>query len=126
MNALLPKRAQRKVDERSMHSEVPEFRRVKRAYAARLIHSALTNERGSALLELIEYDDGHFRVVFAASYFQVQAGQAGPSKSQWNTLKKKLKRRDRTIFIFRDHGAVDAFAADSAVRYYLDFGFMRY
>lgn len=109
-----------------MNSDLPDFRRVKRAYAARLIHRALTNERGSALLELIDYDDGHFRVVFAASYFQVHAGQAGPSKSQWNTLKKKLKRRDRTIFVFRDHGALHASAADSAVRYYLDIGFMRY
>jgi len=109
-----------------MKSDLPEFRRVKRAYAARLIHSALTNERGSALLELIEYDDGRFRVVFAASYFQVQAGKKGPSKSQWSTLKKKLKRRDRTIFVFRDHGAVNTSASDSAVHYYLDFGFMRY
>ena len=111
-----------------MNSELPEFRRVKRAYAARVIHSALTNERGSALLELIESDDGRFRVVFAASYFQIQSGQAGPSKSQWNTLKKKLKRRDRTIFVFREHGVLDASAAGSARRYcyYLDIGFMRY
>lgn len=96
-----------------------------RAYAARLIHSALSNERGSALLELIEYDDRHFRVVFAASYFQPAAGHGGPSKSQWNTLKKKLKRRDRTVFIFRDHGMLEASAADTTVKYFLDFGFMR-
>lgn len=109
-----------------MNSELPDFRPVKRSYAARLFHGALSNERGSALLELLAYDDRHFRVVFAASYFQIQPGQAGPSKSQWNTLKKKLKRRDRTIFVFREHGAVDTSATDSTVRYYLDFGFMRY
>lgn len=108
-----------------MQSEVPIFRRVKRAYAARLIHSVLSNERGSALLELIEYDDRHFRAVFAVSYFQPVAGQVGPSKSQWNTLKKKLKRRDRTVFVFRDHGKLETPADETVVRYFLDFGFMR-
>ena len=108
-----------------MKTELPDFRRVKRAYAARLIHGALSNERGSALLELKEYDDRRFRAVFAASYFQIQPGKTGPSKSQWNTLKKKLKRRDRTVFIFREHGTLDASATDAALRYYLDFGFMR-
>ena len=109
-----------------MQSEVPEFRAVKRAYAARLIHSALTNERGAALLELVEHDDRHFRAVFAASYFQPSAGRESPSKSQWSTLKKKLKRRDRSIFIFREHGKLAAASADKSVRYYLDFGFMRF
>jgi len=113
-----------------MQSDLPTFRRVKRAYAARLIHSALTNERGPALLELIEYDDKHFRAVFAPSYFQPRAGhdgqggKDGPSKSQWTTLKKKLKRRDRSIFVFRAHGELDGDAAAAAGKYFLDFGFM--
>ncbi len=108
-----------------MQSEVPAFRRVKRAYAARLIHSALANERGSALLELIEYDDNHYRAVFAESYFLLRADNETPSKSQWNTLKKKLKRRDRSIFIFRAHGKLEAADAQAKVKYYLEFGFMR-
>lgn len=106
-----------------MQSDLPAFRRVKRAYAARLIHSALTNERGSALLELIEYDDCHFRAVFARSYFQLSAGNDAPSKSQWSTLKKKLKRRDRSIFVFRAHGELEQASAESASNYFLDFGF---
>ncbi len=109
-----------------MQSELPEFRPVKRAYAARLLHSALSNERGAALLELIEYDDRHYRAVFAASYFQPAAGHDGPSKSQWNTLKKKLKRRDRSIFIYREHGILQESAAGKTPRYFLDFGFMRF
>lgn len=108
-----------------MQSELPEFRHVKRAYAARLIHSVLTNERGSALLELVAYDDHHFRVIFASSYFQLAEGNEAPSKSQWNTLKKKLKRRDRTIFVFRAHGLLDNADAGNGVKYFLDFGFMR-
>ena len=107
-----------------MHSEIPTFRHVKRSYVARLIHSALSNERGSALLELIEFEDNHFRVVFAASYFQLAAGSDGPSKSQWNTLKKKLKRRDRSIFIYRAHGKLQSAAAESDDKYFLDIGFM--
>ena len=108
-----------------MQSEVPTFRRVKRAYAARLIHNALSNERGSALLELLEYDDRHFRAIFAASYFQLSAGQAAPSKSQWNTLKKKLKRRDRSIFVFRAHGLLKGAPGGTGDQYFLDFGFMQ-
>jgi hypothetical protein len=108
-----------------MQSELPEFRHVKRAYAARLIHSVLTHERGSALLELVAYDDHHFRVIFASSYFQLAEGNEAPSKSQWNTLKKKLKRRDRTIFVFRAHGLLDNTDAGNEGKYFLDFGFMR-
>ena len=108
-----------------MESELPEFRHVKRGYAARLIHSVLTNERGPALLELVAYDDHHFRVIFSSSYFQLAEGNEAPSKSQWNTLKKKLKRRDRTIFVFRAHGELDNTDAGIGSRYFLDFGFMR-
>ena len=107
-----------------MQSQLPEFRHVKRAYAARLIHSVLTNERGPALLELVAYDDHHFRVVFAASYFQLAEGSAAPSKSQWSTLKKKLKRRDRRIFVFRAHGLLDNADTGNGGRCFLEFGFM--
>ena len=108
-----------------MQSDVPTFRRVKRSYAARLIHGALINERGAALLELIEFDDRHYRAVFSRKYFQPTAGHAGPSKSQWNTLKKKLKRRDRSIFVFREHGVLDGPPGGSGSKCFLDFGFLR-
>jgi hypothetical protein len=111
-----------------MTSELPEFRKVKRSYAASLVHGALTGPQGSSLLQLIEFDDCHFRVVFDLKQFQLAEGQRQPSKSQWNTLKKRLKRRDRSIFVFREYGPIDcdsngrALAAHNCL--YLDFGFL--
>lgn len=81
-----------------MTSELPEFRKVKRSYAAALVHGALTGPHGSSLLQLIEFEDHHFRAVFDLKQFQLAEGQQLPSKSQWNSLKKRLKRRDRSIF----------------------------
>ena len=111
-----------------MYGELPQFRRVKRAYAASIVHSVLSGPRGSALLKLTEFEDGHFRAIFAASYFQLAEGNEAPSKSQWNTLKKKLKRRNRSIFAFRDHGEIDCGNIDDGLRssicLFLDFGFL--
>ena len=111
-----------------MNNELPPFRRVKRAYASSIVHSVLAGPGGPALLQLREYDDGHFRAVFSISYFQLTAERTRPSKSQWNTLKKRLKRRDRTIFVFRKYGEIDCPRAAQARRndtcLYLDFGFL--
>ena len=110
-----------------MKNELPPFRRVKRAYAASLIHSVLAGPGGPALLKLQEFDDGHFRAVFSISYFQLAPAKARPSKSQWNTLKKRLKRRDRTIFVFRKYGEIDCRAKQARRNdtcLYLDFGFL--
>ena len=111
-----------------MSSELPPFRRVKRRYAASIIQSALSGPRGPAVLKLEENETGRFRVIFSASFFQLAEGRAQPSKSQWNTLKKRLKRRDRTIFIFRDYGVLDCAEAGTKRRgeicLYLDFAFL--
>ena len=110
-----------------MRNELPAFRKVRRRYAASIVHNALSGPSGSALLQLIEYDDHHFRAVFNLTYFQLAAGSSLPSKSQWDTLKKKLKRRERSIFIFREYGTVDCHARKKATTadtcLYLDFGF---
>ena len=93
-----------------------------------MIQSALSGPCGSALLQLIEFDDHHFRAVFDLEHFQLAPDQPMPSKSQWNTLKKRLKRRDRSIFIFREYGRIDcetdgrALAAKTCL--YIDFGFL--
>jgi len=107
-----------------MPSELPTFRKVKRSYATTLIHSVLTGAEGPALIRLIEYADHHYRAIFADSYFQVAPGKTRPSKSQWNSLKKKLKRRNRHVFVFRKYGAIDCDAAGQAGCLYLDFGFL--
>lgn len=83
---------------------------------------ALANERQSQvtqLVDLIAYEDGHYRAIFKPDYF-VLTGDA-PTKSQWNTLKKHLKRIDDQVFIFKEHGDVPC--GDGERCYYLDFGF---
>ena len=108
-----------------MHDELPAFRKVKRSYAASFIHGVLSGPRGSALRQLIEYDDNHYRAIFAADYFQMTDGRSEPSKSQWSTLKKKIKRRNRSAFIFRQHGGANCQTGDPVERcLYLDFGFL--
>jgi hypothetical protein len=44
-----------------------------------------------------------------------------PSKSQWNGLKKRLKRMDQQVFIFKVHGHQRAGDQNYC---YLDFGFL--
>ena len=88
-----------------MTSDLPVFRKVKHSYSAEPRQLAvLSSPRGAALLRLIEFEDNHFRAIFDQSYFQLQDGKTAPSKSQWSTLKKKFKRRNRSIFVFRAHG----------------------
>ena len=111
-----------------MRNELPQFQKVRRRYAADFINDALSGPRGACLIKLIEYDDHHFRAVFRKSYFELSESAAKPSKSQWNTLKKKLKRRNRRVFVFRDYGTVTcsqyaALGQDQACLY-LDFGFL--
>ena len=111
-----------------MKNELPPFRRVRRGFAASIIQSVLSGPGGAALLKLDEYDDGHFRAVFSIRYFQLADERDLPSKSQWNTLKKRLKRRDRSIFIFRRYGEINCGKAGLKRRgetcLYIDFGFL--
>lgn len=111
-----------------MRDTLPAFRKVKRSYAASFIHNVLSSGRGAALQQLIAYDDNHFRAVFRSTYFVLNAGQRVPSKSQWNTLKKKIKRRNRSAFVFREYGETDCGGqgANEAGEtcFYLDFGFL--
>lgn len=110
-----------------MTKGLPQFRKVKRSYAASIAHGALSSSRGAALLQLLEFDDHHFRAVFDLKHFELGKGNTLPSKSQWNSLKKRLKRRDRTIFIFRAYGQIDCGApgkhSAAAACLYIDFGF---
>jgi len=82
------------------------------------IADALTNHASdqSHLLTLLAFADGHYRAVFGKTYFILPPETETPSKSQWNSLKKKLKRLDARVFIFKEHGEQDG-------AYYLDFGF---
>lgn len=108
-----------------MHSDLPDFRRVKKTYAAALMNNVLLGAGGPSLVRLIEFEDHHFRAIFKPSYFQLAQGADSPSKSQWNTLKKKMKRRNRSVFIYREYGQIACHDSDSRQAcLYLDFGFL--
>jgi hypothetical protein len=99
----------------------PRAREVVEAYAREVFTQDYGLKR-SYLLELLSYADGHFRAIFSADYFTLAEGQSEPSKSQWNSLKKKLKRHNPAVFIFKQHGEIPG--QGSGKQYYLDFGFL--
>ena len=111
-----------------MHSDLPDFRKMKPHYVAALMNSVLSGGGGASLVRLIEFEDHHFRAVFKPSYFQLAEGADLPSKSQWNTLKKKMKRRNRLVFIYREYGQISCHDSHSGKAeqacLYLDFGFL--
>jgi hypothetical protein len=111
-------------------SELPDFKKRKVHLVMPYITKILTVESGSALLKLISHDDGHFRAVFKSTYFTLQEGETEPTKSQWSTLKKKMKRHDGFVFVFKQHGEIDCRQVGknvgTAANYkclYVDFGF---
>ena len=106
--------------------ELPEFKKMKMPFVTKFINGALVGASGASFVSLEEFDDNHFRVIFKTSYFQLAEGNEEPSKSQWNTLKKKIKRRDRSVFIFREYGQIECVQSSSKSDrcFYLDFGFM--
>ncbi len=101
-------------------SNLPDFARRDRDEVFTLMHDLLTNPHQSPprshLKELVMHDDGHFRVLFDPAFFILPEGETSPSKSQWNTLKKRIKRHQPTIFVFKEYGT-------SGKHVYLDFGF---
>ncbi len=103
--------------------DLPPFKRRNRAEVAAFVAPLLIGEQNtgvSAMIDLLEYEDGHYRVLFKPSYFVLKEGQTAPTKSQWNNLKKKLKRHEATVFVFKAYGNVGA----EEPQYYLDFGFL--
>ena len=102
--------------------DLPPFKKRNRDDVESFIAEILTNEQSieSHLDSLLEYEDGHFRALFRPGYFVLQPGQTEPTKSQWNSLKKKLKRHELSAFAFKEHGEVGT----KEKLYYLDFGFL--
>lgn len=108
-----------------MNQDLPEFE-------TRSVQQVLPFARsvfGDSLVELQPYEDGHFRAIFQKTHFTIHEGATEPSKSQWSTLKKQMKRRNRGVFIFKEHGKVacpDAQGENEPGCYYVDFGFFLY
>lgn len=113
-------------------SDIPEFRRRRYDHVHSFASRAFLNPRQastSRLVQLIPYDDNHFRAIFRKDYFVLAEGQTEPTRSQWNTLKKHMKRMDQDVFIFKKHGEVPCgpnVREPGATCYYVDFGFFKY
>ena len=107
-----------------MPSDLPKFRAKKYDEVHEFIANALMNRRVDAktqLVELITYPDHHYRAIFKPGYFVLPEGQTEPTKSQWNSFKKHLKRIKHDVFVFKQHGTLNL--PDSDPLYYIDFGF---
>ena len=105
--------------------DLPAFRKVSRDFALSYIREVLTSPAQpdhSHLIELIAYQDGHYRALFDPAYFVLAEGRREPSRSQWNSLKKKLKRHHRGVFVFKTHG--ETTTRDGRRCYTIDFGFL--
>ncbi len=106
-----------------MTGELPHFRQrpydVAHHYAARVLTAPGRDK--TSLRQLIRYEDGHFRAIFSLDYFTLAEGQVAPTRSQWGSLKKKFKRHDRQVFVFKEHGLLTFQGAPCG---YVDFGFL--
>lgn len=104
--------------------ELPKFRREGRRTVEGLLTQVFTHPNEpdvSYFRGLVEYPDGHYAAVFSLGYF---VDTDVPSKSQWNSLKKKLRRHDRRIFVFKEQQIVLCGNFDAAVRCgQMEFGF---
>lgn len=114
-------------------SDLPQFKHQRYDEVLKFLSEILTTpaRTGSTiLLRLLEFDDGHYRAVFSPQYFLRADGRHEPTKSQWNTLKKRMKRHRPDVFVFKVHGETDCQAAKVTEPkspeercYYIDFGF---
>ncbi|GAB4574806.1 MAG: hypothetical protein Kow0077_23170 [Anaerolineae bacterium] len=106
-----------------MSSTLPRFRKMPFDVVHRFAAGVLVNRQVSTktrLLALKVYDDGHYRALFAPDYFILRPGETAPSKSQWNSLKKKMKRHHPGVFVFKQHGTA---MHNNDVCYFIEFGF---
>ena len=78
------------------------------------------------LINLNIEEDGRCRAIFKKSYFVLQDDNTEPSKSQWSTLKKKLKRHNRGVFVFKETGEITCHDNLENDCFYVDFGFYKY
>jgi hypothetical protein len=102
---------------------LPQFKPRPQAAVEKLLSTVLTNPavgEASHLVSIEAYPDGHYRAWFSPGYFILADNATEPSKSQWNTLKKKLKRHEVRAFVFKEYGSE---IRDGQPLCYLDFGF---
>jgi hypothetical protein len=99
--------------------ELPDFRPTHHDYA----QSYAAKVFGDHLHSVTPQSEGYFQATFSMDYFTLQPGADQPSKSQWNTLKKRMKRVHPGVFVLRDHGITAPLDAERLC--YVSFGFLQ-
>jgi hypothetical protein len=97
--------------------DLPDFRSTSPGYAERFAQQVF----GDHLQAITHLDNNAHRALFTPGYFTVQSGHDAPSRSQWNTLKKRMKRVNPGVFVFKAYGDTQ-YQGNPA--YYVDFGFL--
>lgn len=97
--------------------ELPTFRFSTQAYVTTYAEKVF----GDKFVSVVSLPRNAYRALFAPNYFTLQPEQTEPSKSQWNTLKKRMKRIHGGVFVFKEHGAMNVNKLDCL---YVDFGFL--
>lgn len=106
-----------------MNTDLPEFDvKIAKQQALPFAKSIF----GEDFIRLEIADAGSCRVTFKPSYFVMQGDNTEPSKSQWSTLKKKLKRHNRGVFVFKETGDTNCHEGSEINCHYIDFGFYKY
>ncbi|MEL6272921.1 MAG: hypothetical protein AAFU54_31010 [Chloroflexota bacterium] len=96
---------------------LPQFKETHKTYAVQFAQKIF----GDSLIDVHRQGNGYFRVLFEQSHFTIQPGNDAPSKSQWSTLKKRMKRVNKGVFILRKSGTTTHNDRDV---FYMDFGFL--
>ncbi len=107
-----------------MSYDLPEFEKRPKSRVLPLVNQAFGIEN---VVRLDVHNDGHYRLILKPTVCTLAEGATEPSKSQWATLKKRLKRRDRKVFMFKDYGVMNLEQGSNTMKYYyLEFGFFLY
>jgi hypothetical protein len=105
-------------------SDIPEFRKQPFDRVHKFMAEVLTNPQAgpkSCLRQLkVDKTTHQYRALFDPAYFALSTDRPAPTKSQWTTLRKRMKRHRSDVFIFKGHGTT-MFQGKEC--YYLNFGF---
>lgn len=106
---------------------LPKFRTHRLEYVEGFMREMLTSHQSpqSHLRRVIVYEDGHYRALFDPAYFTLAEGDTEPTRSQWNSLKKKIKRHDPRVFLFKEHGTVTGVEGIETPLFFVDFGYFQ-
>ncbi|MFZ4814718.1 MAG: hypothetical protein ACOYL5_09290 [Phototrophicaceae bacterium] len=98
--------------------DLPELSRRPMVYVQNYARTVF----GVAFHGLTEIKANAYRAFVLPSYFTLQPGNTEPSKSQWSTMKKRMKRINGGIFVFKQVGET---LHNGARCYYVDFGYFK-